>query len=211
VLIEGESGSGKELAAAALHKLSPRRQGPLVPVNCGAITESLLESELFGAERGAYTDAVSRPGFFERANRGTIFLDEIGELAAAAQVKLLRVLEAQELTRVGGTATVQLSVRVVAATNKDLVRQVEERRFRQDLYYRINVLSLRVPPLRERPGDIPMLAAHLLPPGLILHPEALERLCAHAWPGNVRELRNVLERAAVLAEDRIIRARDVKL
>jgi DNA-binding NtrC family response regulator len=211
VLIEGESGSGKELAASALHKLSPRRQGPLEPVNCGAIPESLLESELFGAERGAYTDAVSRPGCFERANRGTIFLDEIGELAPAAQVKLLRVLEAQELTRVGGTSTVHLNVRVVTATNKDLRRQVEKERFREDLYYRINVLPLRVPPLRERPEDIPLLAAHLLPPGLTLRPEALERLCAHSWPGNVRELRNVLQRAAVVAENRVIRARDVKL
>ncbi len=211
VLIEGESGSGKELAAAALHKLSPRRSGPLEPVNCGAIPESLLESELFGAERGAYTDAVSRPGLFERANRGTIFLDEIGELAPAAQVKLLRVLEAQELTRVGGTSTVRLNVRVVTATNLDLRRQVEAGRFRADLFYRINVLPLRVPPLRERPEDIPLLAARLLPPGLTLRPEALERLCAHSWPGNVRELRNVLERAAVVAENRVIQARDVKL
>jgi DNA-binding NtrC family response regulator len=211
VLIQGESGSGKELAAAALHRLSPRREGPLVAVNCGAIAESLLESELFGAERGAFTDAVSRPGCFERANRGTIFLDEIGELVRAAQVKLLRVLESQELTRVGGTSTVRLNVRLVAATNKDLRRQVEKERFREDLYYRINVLPLSVPPLRERPQDIPLLAAHLLPPGLTLRPEALDRLCAHSWPGNVRELRNVLERAAVVAEDRFIRARDVKL
>jgi DNA-binding NtrC family response regulator len=211
VLIQGESGSGKELAAIALHRLSPRRGGPLEPVNCGAIPESLLESELFGAERGAYTDAVSRAGPFERANRGTIFLDEIGELAPAAQVKLLRVLEAQELTRVGGTSTVRLNVRVVAATNQDLARRVEAGRFRPDLFYRINVLPLRVPPLRERPEDIPLLAAHLLPPGVALRPEALQRLCAHSWPGNVRELRNVLERAAVVAEDRVIRARDLTL
>jgi len=213
VLIHGESGSGKELAAAALHRLSPRREGPLVAVNCGAIPESLLESELFGAERGAFTDAVSRPGCFERANRGTIFLDEIGELSPAAQVKLLRVLESQELTRVGGTVAVRLNVRVVAATNKDLYREIRKERFREDLYYRINVLPLRVPPLRERPEDIPLLAAHFLAarPGLALRPEALDRLCAHSWPGNVRELRNVLERAAVVAEDRVIRARDVAL
>jgi DNA-binding NtrC family response regulator len=211
VLIQGESGSGKELAAVALHRLSPRREGPLEPVNCGAIPESLLESELFGAERGAYTDAVSRAGPFERANRGTIFLDEIGELALAAQVKLLRVLEAQELTRVGGTSTVRLNVRVVAATNQDLARRVEAGRFRPDLFYRINVLPLRVPPLRERPEDIPLLAAHLLPSGVTLRPEALQRLCAHSWPGNVRELRNVLERAAVVAENRVIQARDVRL
>jgi len=213
VLIHGESGSGKELAAAALHRLSPRREGLLVAVNCGAIPESLLESELFGAERGAFTDAVSRPGCFERANRGTIFLDEIGELSPAAQVKLLRVLESQELTRVGGTVAVRLNVRVVAATNKDLYREIRKERFREDLYYRINVLPLRVPPLRERPEDIPLLAAHFLAarPGLALRPEALDRLCAHSWPGNVRELRNVLERAAVVAEDRVIRARDVAL
>jgi DNA-binding NtrC family response regulator len=211
VLIQGESGSGKELAAAALHRLSPRREWPLVPVNCGALPESLVESELFGAERGAYTDAVSRPGCFERANQGTIFLDEIGELAPAAQVKLLRVLESQELTRVGGTSTVRLNVRVVAATNKDLLREVGRERFREDLFYRINVLPLRVPPLRERPEDIPLLAAHFLASGSTLHPQALDRLCAHSWPGNVRELRNVLARAAVVAEDRVIRARDVKL
>jgi len=214
VLILGESGSGKELVGAALHRLSPRREGPLVAVNCGAIPDSLLESELFGSERGAFTDAVSRPGCFERANRGTIFLDEIGELAPAAQVKLLRVLESQELTRVGGTETVRLNVRVAAATNKDLRRQIERERFREDLYYRINVLPLRVPPLRERPGDIPLLAAHFLAgrpgkAGLSLRPEALERLCAHSWPGNVRELRNVLERAAVVCEDGVIRARDL--
>jgi two-component system response regulator HydG len=211
VLIQGESGSGKELAAAALHRLSPRREGPLVAVNCGAIAESLLESELFGSERGAFTDAVSRPGCFERANRGTIFLDEIGELAPAAQVKLLRVLEAQELTRLGGTSAVRLNVRLVAATNEDLDRQLGDGRFRQDLYYRIAVLPLRVPPLRERREDIPLLAAHLLPPGHSLRPEALDRLCAHSWPGNVRELRNVLERAAVVAENPAILARDLKL
>jgi DNA-binding NtrC family response regulator len=213
VLILGESGSGKELCAAALHRLSPRREGPLVTVNCGAIPVSLLESELFGAERGAFTDAVSRPGFFERANRGTIFLDEIGELAVAAQAALLRVLESQELIRVGGTEAVRLNVRVVAATNQDLRRRLEQKLFREDLYYRINVLPLRVPPLRERPGDVPLLAAHILAsrgkPAPTLRPEALERLCAYSWPGNVRELRNVLERAAVICEDGVIRARDL--
>jgi DNA-binding NtrC family response regulator len=213
VLILGESGSGKELCAAALHRLSPRREGPLVTVNCGAIPVSLLESELFGAERGAFTDAVSRPGFFERANRGTIFLDEIGELAVAAQAALLRVLESQELIRVGGTEAVRLNVRVVAATNQDLRRRLEQKLFREDLYYRINVLPLRVPPLRERPGDVPLLAAHILAgrgkPAPSLRPEALERLCAYSWPGNVRELRNVLERAAVICEDGVIRARDL--
>jgi DNA-binding NtrC family response regulator len=211
VLIQGESGSGKELAAAALHRLSPRREGPLVAVNCGAIAESLLESELFGSERGAFTDAVSRPGCFERANRGTILLDEIGELAPAAQVKLLRVLEAQELTRVGGCSTVRLNVRLVAATNQDLGRLVEQKRFRPDLFYRVNVLPLRVPPLRERPQDIPLLAAHLLPPGRTLRADALARLASHSWPGNVRELRNVLERAAVVAAEQAIQARDLKL
>jgi DNA-binding NtrC family response regulator len=215
VLILGESGSGKELAAAALHRLSPRRDGPLVPVNCGAIPGTLMETELFGSERGAYTDAVSRPGCFERANRGTIFLDEIGELAPEAQVKLLRVLESKELVRVGGSEPVRLSLRVISATNKELRREVERERFREDLYYRINVLPLRVPPLRERPEDIPLLAASLLArqgrSASCLQPDALGKLCGHTWPGNIRELGNVLERAGVVAEGGRIRARDIVL
>ena len=215
VLIQGESGSGKELAAAALHRLSLRRSGPLVAVNCGAFPGTLLETELFGAERGAYTDAVSRPGCFERANRGTIFLDEIGELAPEAQVKLLRVLESKELVRVGGSEPVRLSLRVISATNKELRREVDRERFREDLYYRINVLPLRVPPLRERPEDIPLLAASLLArqgrSAACLQPDALGKLCGHTWPGNIRELGNVLERAGVVAEGGRIRARDIVL
>jgi DNA-binding NtrC family response regulator len=215
VLIQGESGSGKELAAAALHRLSPRRAGPLVAINCGAIPSTLLETELFGSERGAYTDAVSRPGCFERANRGTIFLDEIGELAPEAQVKLLRVLESKELLRVGGSEPVRLNLRVVSATNKELKREVDRERFREDLYYRVNVLPLRVPPLRERSEDIPLLAACLLArqgrKAACLQPDALGKLCGHSWPGNIRELGNVLERACIVAEDGRIRARDIVL
>jgi DNA-binding NtrC family response regulator len=215
VLIQGESGSGKELAAAALHRLSPRQGGPLLAVNCGAIPSTLLETELFGAERGAFTDAVSRPGCFERANRGTILLDEVGELAAEAQVKLLRVLESKELVRVGGSEAVRLNLRVISATNKDLKKEVDRGSFREDLYYRLNVLPLRVPALRERPEDIPLLAACLLGrlgrSAVCLQPDALGKLCAHSWPGNIRELRNVLERASVVADDGRIRARDILL
>jgi transcriptional regulator with PAS, ATPase and Fis domain len=215
VMIQGESGCGKELTAAALHRLSPRRAGPLIAVNCGAIPVSLLETELFGAERGAYTDALSRPGCFERANHGSIFLDEIGELAMEAQVKLLRVLESKELVRVGGTEPVRLDLRVISATNKDLKREMERERFREDLYYRVNVLPLRVPALRERPEDIPLLASCLLSrhgrPATVLQPDALSKLCGHSWPGNIRELGNVLERACVTADDGRIRARDILL
>jgi DNA-binding NtrC family response regulator len=215
VLIQGESGCGKELAAAALHRLSPRRAGPLIAVNCGAIPASLLETELFGAERGAYTDALSRPGCFERANRGSIFLDEIGELATEAQVKLLRVLESKELVRVGGTEAVRLDLRVISATNKDLKKEMERGRFREDLYYRVNVLPLRVPALRERAEDIPLLASRLLGrhgrAAAVLQPDALSKLCGHSWPGNIRELGNVLERACVTAGDGRIHARDILL
>jgi two-component system response regulator AtoC len=215
VLIQGESGCGKELTAAALHRLSPRRAGPFIAVNCGAIPASLLETELFGAERGAYTDALSRPGCFERANHGSIFLDEIGELAREAQVKLLRVLESKELLRVGGTEPVRLDLRVISATNKDLKREMEQERFREDLYYRVHVLPLKVPALRERPEDIPLLASCLLGrhgrATAVLQPDALSKLCSYSWPGNIRELGNVLERARVTADDGRIRARDIVL
>ncbi len=220
VLIEGESGTGKELAAAALHRLSPRRDGPFVPVNCGAFPESLLESELFGAERGAFTDAVSRPGCFEQAAGGTLFLDEIGEMSLPAQVKLLRVLECKEVVRVGGRQRLPLNIRVLTATNRDLRTAVTAGRFREDLFYRISVLPVRLPPLRERKEDIPLLAVHFLqvreglPAGALpprLDPAAMERLAGHGWPGNVRELRNVLERAALLADGEVIRGRDIVL
>jgi DNA-binding NtrC family response regulator len=208
VCILGESGTGKELVAEAVHRLSARRQGPFVPVNCGAIPEQLVESELFGSERGAYTDAASRPGSFERAHRGTLFLDEIGEMTPAAQVKLLRAVEQKRIRRIGGNEEVLLDVRIVAATNRDLRAAVADRRFREDLFYRIGVLVVPIPPLRERIEDIPLLAEHFLSAltrgGVepTLSPAVAERLMAYRWPGNVRELRNVLERAVLLAASR---------
>ncbi|MBW8003460.1 MAG: sigma-54-dependent Fis family transcriptional regulator, partial [Planctomycetes bacterium] len=215
VLIQGESGTGKELVARSLHRLSPRRASPFVAVNCGAIPETLLESELFGSEKGAYTDAVTRPGCFEQANEGTLFLDEIGELKPQAQVKLLRILEEKELRRVGGIHRIPLNLRVLSATNRNLKQEMEKGRFREDLYYRINVLPVSVPPLRQRPEDIPILAAHFCKiisgEGKKLGPAAVETLIRHPWPGNIRELRNVIERAVVLAEGREITVRDVVL
>ncbi len=203
VLILGQSGTGKELVARAIHLLSPRCDGPFVPVNCGALPETLIETELFGSERGAYTDAVPRAGCFERAGGGTIFLDEIAEMAPRAQVTLLRVLEEKEVCRVGGARAVRLNVRVISATNRELKEEVRRGRFREDLYYRIEVLPLSVPPLRERAEDIPLLAAHFLRlyggPDKRIRPAAVERLSGHPWPGNVRELRNVMQRAVVLS------------
>jgi DNA-binding NtrC family response regulator len=213
VLIQGESGTGKELAARVLWALSPRQEACFLPVSCAAIPETLLESELFGSERGAFTGAVTRCGCFERAQGGTIFLDEIGEMTVAGQAKLLRVLEAKELTRVGGSRPVHLNLRVLAATNRDLRAALREKRFREDLYYRLGVLPLTIPPLRERREDVPLLAACFLKTlsaePLRLHPSAASRLQAHSWPGNVRELKNVIERAAVLAAGREIRSGDL--
>ncbi len=213
VLIQGESGTGKELVAQAVHNLSHRREQKFLALNCGAIPETLLESELFGSERGAYTDATARAGCFERANGGTVFLDEIGEMPLKAQVSLLRVLECKELYRVGGSQAIPLNIRILSATNRDLRLEVESGRFREDLFYRINVLFLSVPPLRERIEDISLLAAYFLRqqtrPGLRLHPQAIDKLLEHSWPGNVRELRNVIERAAVLSDGEEIRARDI--
>jgi DNA-binding NtrC family response regulator len=225
VLIQGESGTGKELAASAIHRLSPRRNAPLIAVNCTAIPETLLEAELFGVERGAYTDAVSRPGLFEQANGGTIFLDEIGEMSCPAQAKLLRVLEAKEVVRVGGRQRIPLNIRIASATNKNLKEEIDAGRFREDLYYRVSVLPMNLPPLRERAADIPLLVAHFLsgPAGhnpaagerscgaVTVDPPAMDRLIRHSWPGNVRELRNVVERAVLLSEGRIIRLRDIRL
>jgi DNA-binding NtrC family response regulator len=208
VCILGETGTGKELVAESIHRLSARRDGQFVAVNCGAIPEQLVETELFGSERGAFTDAATRSGSFERAHRGTLFLDEIGEMAPAAQVKLLRAVERKRVRRVGGTEEVPADARIVAATNLDLRAAVAERRFREDLYYRIGVLVVEVPPLRDRLEDLPLLASHFLrsfaPGGAepSLSPEAAERLMSHRWPGNIRELRNVLERATVLAAAR---------
>ena len=213
VLIQGESGTGKELAAEAIHRLSPRKEGPFEAINCGAIPETLVEAELFGSEKGAYTDATNRAGCFERADGGTIFLDEIGELPPKAQITLLRVIEFKRIHRVGGTRAIPLNIRILSATNRDLKEEVKAGRFRRDLYYRINVLFLQVPPLRHRDSDISVLCAYFLKAeraDLRIHPRAIEKLLTHSWPGNVRELRNVIERAAVLSEGDEIQARDIQ-
>jgi two-component system response regulator AtoC len=213
VLIVGESGTGKELVASALHRHSKRGAGPFVRVNCGALPEGLIESELFGHERGAFTGADRmKPGRFERASGGTIFLDEVGELPASAQAKLLRVLQQREFERVGGTEILKADARVVSATHRDLPREVAAGRFREDLFYRLNVVRISIPPLRERPEDIPPLAEQVLRrlekkygwSGLSLSPEALGLILASPWPGNVRQLENALARAAITARGRAI-------
>ena len=208
VLIRGESGTGKELIARAIHVFSKRRSEPLVCINCASLPETLIESELFGYERGAFTGAVSRkPGKFEIANGGTVFLDEIGDISLAAQSKILRIIQEGELQRVGGTATIKVDLRVIAATHKDLAQAIKDKEFREDLYYRLKVVEIDIPPLRERPEDIPVLAEYFL---RILRsktssfvreisPEAKNILMNYSWPGNVRELRNVIERALVFA------------
>ena len=209
VLIIGESGTGKELVANALHRASPRRNERFLAINCGAIPSDILESELFGHERGAFTGAVARKiGKFELAHRGSLFLDEISELYPELQVKLLRVLEERQIMRVGGSELIDVDFRLIAATNRDLEREVAEGRFREDLYYRLKVVTLRIPPLRERPGDIAQLAEHFLvlfcqehgKSPKRLSPEALELLSRYSWPGNVRELRNVMESAVVFSQ-----------
>ncbi|MFQ5937231.1 MAG: sigma-54 interaction domain-containing protein, partial [Acidiferrobacterales bacterium] len=208
VLIEGETGTGKELIARAIHNRSPRRQHPLVKVNCAALPRELVESELFGHEKGAFTGATQqRKGRFELADKGTIFLDEVGELPPEAQAKLLRILQEQEFERVGGTQSIRTDVRVIGATNRDLASEVESGTFRSDLFYRLNVFPLTVPPLRDRRSDIPVLAQHFLEKagGNLgkhfegLAPESLAELMRYTWPGNVRELENVIERAAILS------------
>jgi two-component system response regulator HydG len=218
VLLLGESGTGKELAARALHEQSNRAKGPFVAINCGALPESILEAELFGVERGAFTGAVARrEGRFERANGGTLFLDEVGEMPLSAQVKLLRVLQEGELERLGGTQTVKVDVRIVAATNKDLQREVAEGRFREDLYYRLNVVEVRIPALASRREDIPLLADAFLrrfasKNGKVLRgfsPDALSVLENYAWPGNVRELEHAVERAVVLAKNDVLEVSDL--
>lgn len=210
VLLQGPTGTGKELLAHALHHRSRRSGGPFVRINCAAIPETLLESELFGHERGAFTGAVRQHrGKFEQADGGTLLLDEIGEINAYTQVKLLRVLESGEFQRVGGSITVQSDVRVVAATNKDLRAEVEAGRFREDLFYRLHVVALNVPPLRDRREDIPLLVDHFLRkyaeknqrPVPRLHPHVMERLTAYDWPGNVRQLEHLIERTVILARD----------
>ena len=218
VLISGESGTGKELIAKALHRNSPRRHEPFVAVNCATLSETLLESELFGHERGAFTGAVGRKlGQFELAHRGTLFLDEVAEIPVALQAKLLRALESREIQRVGGDRPRPVEVRVVAATNRDLAAAVSEGTFRRDLYHRLDVFSLELPPLRERRSDIPQLATHFAARTARrlnratggLTASFLESLAAYDWPGNVRELRNAIERAVVLATDGTLRAEDL--
>ena len=220
VLLEGESGTGKELFARSLHALSGRADAPFVAINCAAIPENLLETELFGYEKGAFTGAVARkPGKFEMAHRGTLFLDEIGDLPMALQAKILRALEEKTFERVGGTGSVQVDVRLVAATNKGLRAAVAARRFREDLYFRLSVLPITVPPLRERPGDIPLLARffvdrfcrELKKKSLVLSPAALEQLQSYRWPGNVRELQNCIERAVILADGDTVHPRHLNL
>jgi two-component system nitrogen regulation response regulator NtrX len=220
VLVTGENGSGKDLVAEAIHRLSKRADKPFVKLNCAAIPKDLVESELFGHEKGAFTGAMQRrTGRLERADGGTLFLDEIGDLSLEAQAKLLRAIETGEVDRVGATDTVQVDVRIVSATNKDLAGAIERGEFRRDLFYRLNTLPLHVPPLRERSGDIPLIAEHYLAafcraegkPSKRLTPEALEVLREYRWPGNVRELKNLMERAAILTEGSDVRAEDLAL
>jgi len=220
VLILGESGTGKEVLARAIHKESSRKDGPFVAISCAALTETLLESELFGHERGAFTGAnARRKGKFEAATGGTLFLDEIGDISPKLQVDLLRVLEERRIQRVGGNEPVDVDARIVAATNRDLRKEAAEGRFREDLFYRLNVIPIHLPPLRERKEDIPLLverfletlAVELAKPLDGVSSEALTALLAHAWPGNVRELRNTLERGAVVAKGRIVQLADLGL
>ncbi len=220
VLLEGESGTGKELFARSLHVLSPRADGPFVAINCAAIPDTLLETELFGHEKGAFTGASARkPGKFEMAHRGTIFLDEIGDLPLALQAKILRALEERRFERVGGTTSLHVDVRVVAATNRNLKAAVAARQFREDLYFRLSVFPIMIPPLRERSDDIPMLARHFVDkfcremnkPTLALSPGAIDDLQAYAWPGNVRELQNCIERAVILCDADSIQTRNLNL
>jgi two-component system response regulator HydG len=218
VLIQGESGTGKELAARAIHRTSARRAGSFVSLNCGALPAQLLESELFGYEKGAFTGAAgAKPGQFELAHGGTIFLDEIGECSPELQVRLLRVLQEKEVQRLGGTRRVATDFRLVAATNRILAEEIKAGRFREDLYYRINVIEVAVPPLRERREDIPLLAAFFLERFARRESKtfegisgaALERLSAHDWPGNVRELENAIERGVVVGRGPLLEAADL--
>lgn len=218
VLVTGESGTGKELMVRALHHNSTRRNKPFVPINCGAIPKDLLESELFGHEKGAFTHALrSRPGRFEMADTGTIFLDEIGEMDMSLQVKILRVLQEKEIERVGGNGAKKVDVRIVAATNRDLEKEVQAGRFREDLFYRLNVIPIHLPPLRERGGDIALLADYFISAfckkngrkKLIFSPEVRRALEHYSWPGNVRELENIMERLTILSDSDLVKLADL--
>ena len=218
VLLQGESGTGKELIARAIHGNSPRREKPFVPVNCGALPDTLLESEMFGYEKGAFTGAVgTKTGLFESANGGTLFLDEVGELGQALQVKLLRVMQDHEVRRVGGTTSIKVDVRIIAATNRDLEQFVKEGKFRDDLFYRLNVVRITLPSLKERQEDIPMLAHHFLQKCAAgattavrgFHPDTLDCLNRYRWPGNVRELENAIERAVSLSHGPLLTPDDL--
>ncbi len=220
VLLLGETGTGKDVLARAVHDLSPRRDKPFIRVNCAALPAGLVESELFGHERGAFTGADQRrPGRFELANRGTLFLDEIGEMPMETQAKLLRVLQDGMVDRIGGTQPIEVDVRLVTATNADLAAGITKGTFRADLYYRLNIFPITVPPLRDRQDDIPLLAHHFLTqlakklkrPGLRLDPQSLDRLMAYRWPGNVRELQNILERAVILSRSSLVEVQDTLL
>ncbi|MFD2255988.1 sigma-54-dependent transcriptional regulator [Luteolibacter algae] len=220
VLISGESGTGKELVAKAVHEYSPRRQQEMITINCGAIPENLLESELFGHEKGSFTGAIAkRSGRFEQADGGTLFLDEIGDMPLSIQVKLLRVLQDGTFSRVGSNDTIKTDVRIVAATHKNLAAEVSAGRFREDLFYRLNVVELRIPPLRERPEDIPLLAEYFLQritrkngmARIRISAEATASLASHHWPGNVRELENTIARACALASSQILLPADIPL
>ncbi len=220
VLITGETGTGKELVARAIHAQSPRCYAPFIAINCGAFTEQLLESELFGHEKGAFTDAqYTKKGRLEMANAGTLFLDEVGDISMKMQIDLLRVLETREFSRVGGTATLRSDFRVIAATNQDLQEEIQKKTFRRDLFYRLNVIHLQVPALRERPEDIPLLAQHFLWRYATetnkkidsIQPEAMAAMRRYPWPGNVRELENAVERAVVMGKTRQIKLSDLPL
>jgi len=220
ILILGESGTGKELLARAIHNESPRANGPFVAVSCVAIPDTLLESELFGHEKGAFTDAIAqKKGKFELAHGGTLFLDEIGDISQKMQLTLLRVLEEKEFTRVGGTKPIKVDVRIIAATNRDLQKAVQEGRFRDDLYYRLNVITIHLPPLRERKEDIPLLVQHFIEKFNLqmgkkverISDEALRMLMQYDWPGNVRELENTIERAMVITKGKVITPEDIEI